>query len=181
MYFAEWGKLRTVLSARGKSSAEIEAHRAAITLKALGRPKSSKLFTNADLDKVLAAIKAEAAPGDFAAQMKVQDSPEKRRELLLARIRSLSLSVGLNAGHESTYVDGIARRMFGRQYHELEERGLQQIEGILQRRLQQLGGTVEQIQEIEREVVAEGAKVLEILAPEFTKTAATPLVAGEDF
>lgn len=79
MYFAEWGKLRDVLRARGWSNAKIETHRHEITKKALGRPKSSKAFTNADLDAVLAKINAERDPAGFDAQMRIQDSPERAR------------------------------------------------------------------------------------------------------
>lgn len=183
MYFAEFGKLRDVLRARGWASAKIEAHRAELTFKALGRAKSSKQFTNGDLDKVLAVIKAATAPADFDAQMRLQDSPEKRHELLIARIWALSKRVGLTPDNESRYVDGISQRMFGKQYQHLDERGLQQIEGILRRRLKQQRLTVEQIHEIEREVAESAAARLKTMEPVFngTSSKAAPLVAGVDY
>lgn len=153
MYFAEFGKLREVLRTRGWSPTKIEQHRHALTKKALGFDKSSKDFSNAELDRVLAVISAEAAPADFNAQMRLQDMPEKRFMLLLSRVRGLSKHVGLKPGLESAYVDGIARRMFQVQgYDKLTEQQLAVIEGVLRRRLRQLKLTVEQIAEIEREV-----------------------------
>ena len=182
MYFAEFGKLRDVLRARLWSTAKIEAHRSAITLKALGRAKSSKQFTNADLDKVLAVIKAETAPADFDAQMRLQDMPEKRHALVMGRIHALSLSVQLEPGLESSYVAGIAHRMFGeRAYERLTVEQLGQIEGVLRRRLKQLHLTLEQINEVERTVAASAAARLQTLAPVFAAKPAAALVAGEDF
>ena len=84
-YWAEFGKLRDVLRAQGKSSSEIEEHRHALTRRALGVQKSSKHFTNGDLDKVLARIAAEREPSNLDAQLALQDSPEKRRRALLLR------------------------------------------------------------------------------------------------
>ncbi|MEO6001527.1 MAG: hypothetical protein ABIZ04_20910 [Opitutus sp.] len=179
-YFAEYGKLRDVLRARGWSSTKIELHRAEITVKALGRHKSSKAFTNADLDKVLAVIKAETAPADFDAQMRLQDMPEKRRAILMARIHSLSLCVGLNPGGESGYVQAIAKNMFGTsQYDDLSEQQLGVIEGVLRRRLKQQHLTLEQIHEREREAAEYAAKIVGIVTPEIVRQRA--LVAGEDF
>src|SRR4051812_46683499 len=85
MYWAEWAKLRDVLRGKGKSSVQIEDYRHALTRRALGLDKSSKDFTNADLDKVLARIKAESEPGNLDAQIAIQESPEKRRAYLLDR------------------------------------------------------------------------------------------------
>jgi len=182
MYFAEFGKLREQLRARGWSPTKIEQHRHALTKKALGVDKSSKDFTNAELDKVLAVISAEAAPADFNAQMRIQESPEKRLSLLLNRVRVLSRNVGLKEGLESVYVDGIARRMFGvRGYENLPERALQQIEGILRRRLRQLKLTAEQIAEIERRVADEAAELVAVVARHQQKpTAIAPQSSDED-
>jgi|GEM_PF-2502265 len=183
MYFAEFGKLRDVLRARGWSSTRIEQHRAAITVKALGKQKSSKVFTNGDLDKVLAVITADRAPADFDAQMRLQDMPEKRVELIMARIRSLSLNVGLDEGHESSYVGGISLRMFGtRSYETLTVQQLGVIEGVLRRRLKQRHLTVEKIQEIEREAAEYAAEIVAITSPEIDRQQARKqLVVGEDF
>jgi hypothetical protein len=159
-YFAEFGQLRDVLRAKGWSPTRIELHRHEITRKALGVDKSSKDFTNADLDKVFAVFSAERAPADFDAQMRLQDMPEKRVALLQARISALMLQIGLAPGRESGYVDGISNRMFGTQWHKLPERGLQQIEGILRRRLHQRPLTAEQIAAIEAEVAEHAAEAV---------------------
>lgn len=181
MYFAEFGKLRDVLRARGWSSAKIEAHRGEITVKALGKAKSSKLFTNGDLDKVLGVIRAATAPADFDAQMRLQDMPEKRHRIIMARIHSLSLSVGLEPGGESGYVAAIAGNMYGRRdYENLSVQELGRIEGALRRRLKQRHLTVEQIQDIEREAAEYAAQMVKVLEPTYAAKSAA-LVPGEDF
>jgi hypothetical protein len=179
MYFAEFGKLRDVLRARGWSGTKIEQHRAELTVKALGKEKSSKLFTNADLDRVLAVIKAATAPADFEAQMRLQDMPEKRHALILARIEFLSIKVGLNSGGERSYVEAIAQNMHGTsKVEELTVHQLGKVEGALRRRLKQQKLTLEEIHEIERQATEHAAaQVAEVTAP--NPTAA--LVAGVDY
>jgi hypothetical protein len=173
-YFAEWGQLRDVLRARGLTSAQCEQYRRDLTRRAIGIEKSSKELTNPELDKVLALIAAERAPADFNAQIRLQDSPEKRFSMLLARVEALAEHMDL----PTHYVDGIARRMFGRQYHELPERALQQIEGILRRRLRKGNLTAERIAAIEREVAAAADRRLAITGPAIDRQAATKAAAA---
>jgi hypothetical protein len=177
MYFAEFGKLRDVLRARGWSSTKCEQHRHALTRKALGADKSSKHFTNRELDAVLAAIRAELQPANFDAQMQLQDMPAKRRSILIHRIDELCRHLHLTEGSERAYVDGISRRMFGDQYHDLPERPLQQLEGILRKRLRALH-VVERVHQIEREAAAYAERMVAIVAPEIERQAAAKSAAA---
>lgn len=141
MYFSEFGKLREVLRTRGKSNAEIEAHRHAITVRALGAAKSSKDFTNGDLDLVLARIRAELSPADLDGQMALQESPHKARVEIDRRIDQ-ALQILVPAGNSSQftslkrlrYVEGAAIRICrGKQLHELTNAELAKVMGALER------------------------------------------------
>jgi truncated hemoglobin YjbI len=132
-YRAIWAQIRTRLRTHGLTSEQCEDYRHRLTRRALGQDKSSTEFTNAEFDQVLQVFSAELAPVDFGAQLVLQDMPEKRVSLLLARIEALSHQLGLDTAGEQAYVDSIARRMWGKPYRDLPERALQQLEGILQR------------------------------------------------
>lgn len=86
LYFFHWGKVREHYLALGIDSKQVDAKRHQLHLKALGRAKSSKDFTNADLDKVIAAFRAVYDDANLDAQLDQIDQPEKRRELLTARL-----------------------------------------------------------------------------------------------
>ena len=64
LYWREWSAVRRV---------QPEADRHELHRRALGRDKSSKLFNNGDLDKVLAEFWAISKPGDLNAQMRQQN------------------------------------------------------------------------------------------------------------
>lgn len=181
-YRAIWAQIRDKLRARGLSSKQCEDYRHAITRRALGADKSSTAFINAEFDAVLQVFAAELKPTDLDGQLALQEMPEKRVSLLIARIDGLSRHIGLTVGNESRYVDGIAMRMFGRQYHELPERGLQQIEGILRRRLRQMHLTAERVDAIEREVAEQAARHLATVTPsiEHQHAAAAAAITRED-
>lgn len=131
LYFREWGRVRDVLKAKGLSCGDVERHK--LHQKALGERKSSKEFTNADLDKVLAAMKAITEPGNLTAQMRAMEQPQLRRiDAQTACLRLLDeLGVGRDSTEERTrfiqgaYLDGIAKRFtHGRavSYSELNDR-----------------------------------------------------------
>jgi hypothetical protein len=150
MYFGEFGKLRDVLRARGKNNAEIEAHRHALTRRALGVDKSSKDFTNADLDKVLARIKAEREPGNLNAQLALLDSPEKRRELVLNRCfeacsRMWSHGNDTRLMHREAqlgYIRGTAKNVVRKSVEDCTAEDLAKVLGCLQSRLERLESEV---------------------------------------
>lgn len=164
-YFAEFGRLRAVYRARGLDSTAIEARRHALIHRALGGPKSSKTFTNSELDRVLAAIRAELAPADFAAQLALQEQPERRISILQSRLHVLSQHLGIEPGHEAAYVLGMARRMFGAAtIAELGERNLQQLEGALRRAVARRHDAP-RLREIDRAATTHATRILAVIEP----------------
>jgi hypothetical protein len=117
LYFREWGRVRDVLKAKGLPCGDVERHK--FHLKALGVRKSSKDFTNADFDKVLAAFKAITEPGNLTPQIRAMDQPMLRN--IEARARCMKILEELEVGRASTiersefirgsYLDGIVRRL----------------------------------------------------------------------
>lgn len=146
MFWSEWGKLRDVLRAKGKSLCQIEDYRHALTRRALGVDKSSKAFTNADLDKVLARIKAEREPANLDAQLALQESPEKRRAYLLARadeVCSLMWSDGgdsrlMRPEQRDGYIRGTARNVINKDLEDCTDAEIGKVIGCLEARLQRL-------------------------------------------
>ncbi len=70
LYFREWARVRSV---------DPSADRHALHTLALGTDKSSKEFTNADLDKVLGAFRAVTRPADLNAQVRQEKQPDIRQ------------------------------------------------------------------------------------------------------
>lgn len=85
LYFFHWGKVRTHYLGKGIDLKQVDAKRHELHVKALGVRKSSKDFTNTDLDKVIAAFRAVYDDENFAAQMQQQDQPEERRRKMVGR------------------------------------------------------------------------------------------------
>ena len=100
LYFREWGAVR---------KADPSADRHALHAQALGADKSSKDFTNRDLDKVLGAFRAISRPADLAAQIDRSDQPRKR---LLWRINSTLKLLALYVEDAEGYVKSIMRDKF---------------------------------------------------------------------
>ena len=139
LYFREWGKVRTSFIANGIDPKQADNKRHELHRKALGSDKSSKDFTNSDLDKVLAAFYAITRPTDLVAQLHQIEQPNKRHSELQARARDLASRCVSKPGLEGVYLDGMARKIFGpSQYHLLDEKQLASLCGILQRRITQL-------------------------------------------
>ena len=143
MYFAEWGKLRDVLRAKGWKNADIEQQRHEVTRRALGVRKSSKDFTNADLDKVLARIAAEREPDNFDAQMALQDSPEKRRVAALEACNRACWEIYCHGGNNGfaqgeareRYIAGVARNVVKKPIEDCTAEELRIVWGILDQQL----------------------------------------------
>lgn len=117
-YFYEWGRVRDVLKGQGRPCGDMERHK--LHEKALGKKKSSKDFTNADLDKVLGVFRAITEPGNLKAQLHAIDQPELRN--LEAQKACLALLVDLGIGKDESdpiradwlrqsYLDGIVARI----------------------------------------------------------------------
>ena len=146
MYWAEWAKLRDALRAKGKSVTQIEHYRHELTVRALGVEKSSKKFTNVDLDKVLARIRAEREPGNLDAQLAIQESPEKRRAYLLARCDECCGEMW-SRGNDNRllkpemrlrYVAGTARNVIGKELEDCSAEEIAKVLGCLEARLRRL-------------------------------------------
>lgn len=137
LYFRHWGLARKWYIAHGIDPKQADAKRHALHKQALGHDKSSKEFTNPDLDKVLAAFQAVHDGGNLNAQLRQIDQPEARGRALHARIASLAEACGIEGGIEG--LEGYLKNfMHGRPYARLSERELQQVAGILERRAGQL-------------------------------------------
>ncbi len=161
MYWAEFGKLRDVLRAKGKTYTQIEDYRHGLTLRALGVQKSSTKFTNTDLDKVLARIRAEREPANLDAQIQLQESPEKLRGFLLERCDdtcSRMWSEGcdtrlMRSEARAGYIAGTARNVIKKEVSECSNEDLGKVLGCLEARLQRL------LREVRARQVAAGAKI----------------------
>lgn len=146
MYWGEWARLRDVLVAKGKTHAQVEEHRHALTVRALGVPKSSKAFSNSDLDRVLARIRAEREPSNLDAQLALQDSPEKRRAYLLDRLDRACWAMYAEGGDfrmaqpetRSRYVAGTARKVIGKEPADCSDAELGKVLGCLETRAARL-------------------------------------------
>ncbi len=97
LYFREWGRVRAACKQQGFPV----PNRHTLHVKALGHDKSSKHFTNDDLDLVLAEFRAISQPDSLAAQLRQQAQPRIR---LLYSIRRLA---------PEPYWRAIARDKFG--------------------------------------------------------------------
>lgn len=119
LYFREWGNVRRWYLARGFDPKQADNKRHALHRQALGRDKSSKAFTNSDLDKVLAVFRAVYDGGNLDAQLRQLDQPENRRRIMVRRCEAAAQSFITGETDElfrhnlQAYLDGTADRMFG--------------------------------------------------------------------
>lgn len=96
LYWREWGALTRTCKA--KSWPEPDRH--ALHKKALGRDKSHNAFTNADLDKVLAAFRTYSAADDLRPQLRAERMPRTRLEWKITIEQTALLAVLLH--HDPT-------------------------------------------------------------------------------
>ena len=136
-YWWEWGRCRAYYAGKGHSPTQVEEARHDLHRKALGRDKSSKEFSNADLDKVIAAFRAVWDDANLDAQLRQLDQPEHRLGAARKRIAVLASNCGIKHG-EAGLEAYFANWFRGRRYTALSERELLQLAGILQRRLDQI-------------------------------------------
>ena len=126
LYFFEWGLVRKYYLAKGIDSKHVDRKRHELHAKALGRDKSSKDFTSADLDRVIAVFKAVYDGGNLDAQLAQIDQPENRRARMIARCHRAAKSFIDGDTHEEkarnlgAYLDGTADRMFGVPFDRLD-------------------------------------------------------------
>lgn len=119
LYFFEWGEVRKHYRAKGIDAKQADNKRHVLHRRALGKDKSSKDFTNAELDKVIAIFRAVHDGGNLDAQLAQLDQPEHRRALMIRRARAAVRSFvdGVDEAAKDrnilAYLDGVADRMFG--------------------------------------------------------------------
>ncbi len=146
-YFREWGLVRAHFIAKGIDPKQAENKRHQLHKQALGMDKSSKDFTNADLDKVLAAFYAITRPADLNAQLRQLDQPELRRQEYWARVLDIliELRIGNSRAYDEddllnrrvAYVDGLVKKVIkGRErWDQLDDKQANIVLGIMQRRM----------------------------------------------
>lgn len=139
LYFFHWGKVRAYYLGKSIDPKQVDAKRHELHKKSLGVMKSSKDFTNADLDKVIATFRAIYDDANFAAQMRQLDQPEERRRALVARCWK-AMGTFITDQNErirqnkcEAYINGTAKRMFGAGYEQLPDTQLAQVMGALER------------------------------------------------
>lgn len=85
LYWREWAAAKRIARLE-------ESDRHVLHQQALGEPKSSKAFTNADFDKVLAAFRALSQPASLNGQLRQQGQPRARLEQRIrSQVKCLSL------------------------------------------------------------------------------------------
>lgn len=144
LYFREWSLARKHFLSKGLDPKQADNKRHELHRRALGRDKSSKDFTNADLDKVLAAFRAVYDGGNLDAQLAALEQPENRRLAMVRRCEAAARSFITGATEEEVgrgvrvYLDGTAERMFGVAFVHLDhgQQGnaqLAKVMGVLER------------------------------------------------
>ena len=119
LYLYEWGRVRKHFRARGIEPKQCDTKRHELHKRALGRDMSSKDFSNAQLDKVLAAFRAVSDGGNLDAQLAALDQPENRRAAMVKRcwaaVRTFidPAADGDYVEPSRRYLDGTSDRMFG--------------------------------------------------------------------
>ena len=102
LYIGTWLRVKdTLIRLGGYSKEEAEAKRHEIHAEALGKAKSSKAFTNADLDRVLDAFQSYLGLTDPRQSKRAVEEPRKRA---LYAIRGL--------GFDSSYIEKVAQDRF---------------------------------------------------------------------
>ena len=117
LYFSLWGKVRRIYRKRGYSPTEADGVRMEIHQRELGETKSSKDLNNADLDKILAAFKAELPSADLITQLEATEQPRKRA---IWKIEHLGLT--------PRYIEKVSQSRFGtRDWRRLPEPDLEKL------------------------------------------------------
>lgn len=144
MYFSIWGRVRDVYKAKGLPCGDVQRH--ALHLRALGYRKSSKDFTNAELDKVKGAMMAIVEPDNLNAQLRALDQPELRKLEVWNKLAAIceDLKIGNRYAYDEhdllhrrlAYLDGIIAKVIKttKRWDQLDDREANVLLGIMQRR-----------------------------------------------
>lgn len=145
MYFSLWGRVRDTYKARGLPCGDVQRH--ALHLKALGIRKSSKDFSNADLDKVKAAMLAIVEPDNLTNQLRALDQPDQRRDEVWKKLYAIceQLRIGNKYAWDEhdlyqrrlVYINGLVAKVIKPKtlWTELTDKEANVLLGIMQRRL----------------------------------------------
>lgn len=106
LYFREWAAVRRAC----KAAAAPEPARHELHLRALGVEKSSKVFTNADFDRVLAEFRAISQPANVTGQVRQLRQPRARLEMSMEEILRC---IGVYVGDVEAYAGSICLERFG--------------------------------------------------------------------
>ena len=118
LYWTEWRGVKKVLAQKMyMEPKEAEGYRHTLHVKALGYDKSSKEFTNAEFDKILATFRAYTRPADLDGQLRQLEQPKIRAAHALQR-----LVTRLNLTPE--YVDGMALKICKKKVSRCDEKDL---------------------------------------------------------
>lgn len=117
MYWSLIQRLRDVAEAKGLKFGDVERH--AFHKKALGVSKSSKDFTNADLDKIKAHALSILEPGNLTAQIRAQEQRFLRNNEARKECLHLVADLGIGQGYDQeraeflqrSYLDGIVKNI----------------------------------------------------------------------
>lgn len=146
LYFREWGKVRRHFLARGIDPNQADAKRYELHTRALGVDKSSKDFSNTDLDKVLGVFFAILRPDDLNSQLRQLDQGEERKNKLIGdchratyRMADLGESRLQLYPQQTAYIFGIARNVIHKPLESCSAEDWAVIHGVLLRRVEQLG------------------------------------------
>lgn len=139
LYWRKWSACKRALAKLGRPTGDAARH--ALHQQALGAAKSSKHFTNRDLDRVLAVFASFTAPSDLTQQLRAEEQPEARRRHnqtacreLVGRLPQVAAAADPEA-YATNYLDSVARSVTGRTFAELDDTQLARIYGILRHRL----------------------------------------------
>lgn len=105
-YFGLWREAKKILMNGRETWTKYEENlrRHELTVRALGRDKSSNDFTQRDFDKIIAELKAIVNPDDLNGQLRQQDMHTRRMQFGLRKLMR-ELGVG------NAYVDAIVHQM----------------------------------------------------------------------
>jgi len=141
LYFREWGLVRKHYVAQGIDPKLADAKRHELHKKALGQMKSSKAFTNADLDKVLAVFYAITRPADLNSQLRQMEQQTERIRRMQSDCRRLVMQLPkVQAAEDSefyakNYLNTVANSLYGVAFAALDEKQLARVTGTLRSKL----------------------------------------------
>lgn len=144
LYRREWAACRQVLRGLGRTPSEADAERHAIHVRALGRDKSSLVFTNSEFDQVLSVFRSYTRSDDLGEQLRLQDQPEQRLAGMRERAVKLAGQIGVQEHGLEGYLEHLAQQVCARPWVRLGEVETAKLCGILERQAQRLHARAKQ-------------------------------------